>query len=106
MRNGREGYNLGIETVEKLCFSNSLSIETTLSIEYSAVCARPMGTLDSGLYKNRDTWPRPLSLGLRPIHLVLPVFMNIALRCNILFDARLRRGCLTGKGEAPRKSAA
>ena len=32
------------EAVEKRCFSNSLSIETTLSIEYSAVCARPMGS--------------------------------------------------------------
>ena len=46
------------ETVEKLRFSNSLSIETTLSIEYSAVCARLSGTLDSGLYKNRDTCSR------------------------------------------------
>ena len=37
---------------EKLRFSNSLSIETTLSIEYSAVCARLTGTLANGLYKN------------------------------------------------------
>ncbi|MFQ7242495.1 hypothetical protein, partial [Agathobaculum sp.] len=35
-----------------------LSIETTLSIEHSAVCARPAGTLASGLYKNRDTCSR------------------------------------------------
>ena len=40
------------EAVEKLCFSNSLSIETTLSIESAAVCARLSGTLASGLYKN------------------------------------------------------
>ena len=43
---------------EKLYFSNSLSIETTLSIEFAAVCARLSGTLDSGLYKNRDTCSR------------------------------------------------
>ncbi|HJC14043.1 MAG TPA: hypothetical protein H9936_10100 [Candidatus Agathobaculum intestinigallinarum] len=46
------------EAVEKLCFSNSLSIEITLSIESAAVCARLSGTLASGLYKNRDTRSR------------------------------------------------
>ncbi len=40
-----------LETVEKHSFSSSLSIETTLPIENSAVCARLSGTLDSGLYK-------------------------------------------------------
>ena len=37
---------------------------------------------------NRDTWPRPPSLGLRPIHLVLPVFMKITGNRNFLFYAR------------------
>ena len=39
------------ETVEKHRFSNSLSIGTTLPIEFADVCARPAGTLAIGLYK-------------------------------------------------------
>ncbi|HIV96235.1 MAG TPA: hypothetical protein H9745_01480 [Candidatus Agathobaculum stercoravium] len=46
------------EAVEKHSFSNSLSIETTLSIEFADACARPAGTLVIGLYKNRDTRSR------------------------------------------------
>ena len=33
------------------------SIGTTVPIEFAAVCARPMGTLDSGLYKKSGTCP-------------------------------------------------
>ena len=47
-----------------------------------------MGTLAIGLYKNRDTRPRPPSLGLWSIHLVLPVFMNLAACRKVLFYAR------------------
>ena len=32
------------EAVEKQCFSNTPSIETTLSIEFAAVCARLSGS--------------------------------------------------------------
>ena len=39
-----------LAAVEKQSFSNSLSIETTLSIESAAACARLSGTLASGLY--------------------------------------------------------
>ncbi|MFQ6840457.1 MAG: hypothetical protein ACLRSJ_01075 [Agathobaculum sp.] len=50
--------SLRLEAVEKHSFSNSLSIETTLSIESAAVCARLLGTLVSGLYKKRDACSR------------------------------------------------
>ena len=57
-----------LETVEKHSFSNSLSFETTVSNEYSAVCARLSGTLDSGLYKNpRCTPPDFMKAAVPPL---------------------------------------
>ena len=45
------------ETVEKHRFSNSLSIGTTLPIEFADVCARPAGTLAIGLYSPVGLYP-------------------------------------------------
>ncbi len=73
----RCGAGAFLRLFEKHSFSNSLSIETTLSIEFAAVCARLLGALASGLYKNRDTCS--------------PVFMEIAASRNFLFDARYAR---------------
>ena len=42
-----------------------------------AACGFLMSTLALGLYKIRGAWPRPPSLGLRPIHLVSPDFMKV-----------------------------
>ena len=36
-----------------------------------------MSTLALGFHKIRGAWPRPPSLGLRPIHLVSPDFMKV-----------------------------
>ena len=40
----RCGAGAFLRLFEKYSFSNSLSIETTLSIEFAAVCARPTGS--------------------------------------------------------------
>ena len=40
----RCGAGAFLRLFEKHIFSNSLSIETTLSIEFAAVCARPTGS--------------------------------------------------------------
>ena len=67
-----------------LLFCNRPSIETTLSIESSAACARLSGTLASGLYKNCDTCSQFLwKLRLAAIsYLMRDMHFNAAQRRN------------------------